>query len=133
VISPLGPSRTSAYGAMQVEAIGLQSAVQLGDRAQASRSMKYLSSHYADAPRAYLYALMVAKQLDQAARYLITELEDKELRQSILPDIQEYLPTPGTKAELEIEARWRSVIARKEVQAAIHKVGRVESYHLEAP
>jgi beta-barrel assembly-enhancing protease len=133
VISSLGSTRTSAYGAMQVEAIRLQSAAQLGDRAQLSRSMQYLSSHYADAPRAYLYALIVAKQLDQAAHYLITDLEDKELRQSILPDIQEYLPTPGTKAELEIEAQWRSIVARKEVQAAIHKVGRVESYHLEAP
>jgi hypothetical protein len=133
VIGPLGPTRTSAYGAMQVEAIRLQSAVQSGDRAQLSRSMQFLSSHHADAPRAYLYALIVAKRLDKAARYLITELEDKELRQSILPDIQEYLPTPGTKAELEIEAQWRSIVARKEVQAAIRKVGRVESYHLEAP
>jgi beta-barrel assembly-enhancing protease len=133
VMSPVGPTRTSAYGTMQVEAVRLQSAVELGDRAQLSRSMQYLSSHYADAPRAYLYALMVAKQLDRAAHYLITTLEDKELRQSILPDIQEYLPNPGSKTELEMEARWRSVIARKEVQAAIHKVGRVESYHLEAP
>jgi hypothetical protein len=133
IISPIGPTRTSAYGAMQVEAIRLQSAVQLGDRAQLSRSMQYLSSHQADAARAYLYALIVAKQLDRAARYLITELEDKELRQRFLPDVQEYLPAPGTKAELEIETQWRSVIARKEVQAAIHRVGRVESYRLEAP
>ncbi len=56
IISPIGPARTSAYGAMQVEAIRLQSAVQLGDGAQLSRSMQYLSSHQADAPRAYLYA-----------------------------------------------------------------------------
>jgi len=133
VISTLGPARTSPYGAMQVEAVKLQSAVQLGDRAQVSRSMQYLSSHQADAPRTYLYALIVAKQLDQAARYLITELKDEELRQSALLDIQEYLPTPGSEAELEIEAQWRSVIARKEVQAAVHKVGRVDSYHLESP
>jgi beta-barrel assembly-enhancing protease len=71
--------------------------------------------------------------LDQAARYLIAQLEDKELRQSILPDIQEYLPTPGPQVELDFEAQWRSIVARKEVQAAIHKVGRVQSYHLEAP
>jgi beta-barrel assembly-enhancing protease len=133
VISPVGPTRTSPYGAMQVEAIRLQSAVQLGEGAQLSRSMQFLSSHHADAPRAYLYALIVARRLDQAARYLISELEDKELRQSILPDVQEYLPTPGTKTELEIETQWRSIVARKEVQAAIRKVGRVESYHLEAP
>jgi hypothetical protein len=133
VIGPIGPTRTSAYGAMQVETIRLQAAVQLGDRAQLSRSMQYLGSHHADAPRAYLYALIVAKQLDQAARFLVTQLEDKSLRQSLLPDIQEYLPTPGSETELAIEKQWRSVIARKEVQTAIRKVGRVESYHLEAP
>ena len=133
VISTLGPARTSPYGAMHVEAVKLQSAVQLGDRTQQTRSMQYLSTHYADAPRTYLYALIVAKELDQAARYVITELNDKELRQSTLLDIQEYLPTPGSEAELEIEAQWRSVIARKEVQAAIHRVGRIESYHLESP
>lgn len=133
VIGPIGPTRTSGYGAMRVEVVRLRAAVQLGDRAQVSRSLAYLGVHRSDAPRAYLYALVVAKQTDQAARYLITELEDEDLRQGVLLDIQEYLPTPGTKTELEIEAQWRLVIARRDVQAAIHKVGRVESYHLEAP
>ncbi len=133
VINPIGPSRTSAYGAMQVEAVRLQTAVQLADHDQASRSLDYLSAHRSDAPRAYLYALIVAQQLDQAARFLISELDDKDLRENVLPDIQEYLPTPGTETELAIEAQWRAVIARQEVQAAIQKVGRVERYHLESP
>jgi hypothetical protein len=133
VIGPLGPSRTSAYGAMQVEAIRLQSAVQSGNHDQVSRSVAYLRAHRADAPRAYLYALIVAKQLVQAAGLLINQIEDKGLRQSVLADIQEYLPTPGSETELAIEAQWRSIVARREVQAAIHKVGRVGSYRLEAP
>jgi hypothetical protein len=133
VLGPVGPTRTSPYGAMQAEVHRLQSAVQLGDRDQMSRSMQYLRAHHADAPRAYLYGLIVANQLDQAAHYLITELEDKELRQNVLPEIQKYLPTPGTKTELELEARWQSVVARKEVQSVIHRVGRIESYHLEEP
>lgn len=133
VIGPLAPSRTSAYGAMQVEAIKLQAAVELGNHDQISRSLTYLRAHHADAPRAYLYALVVAKHVDQAVGFLITVLDDKELRQSILADIQEYLPTPGSQTELAIEAQWRAVIARKEVQAAIQKVGRVESYRLESP
>jgi beta-barrel assembly-enhancing protease len=133
VLGPVGPTRTSAYGAMQAEVLRLQAAVELEDRDQMSRSMQYLGSHHADAPRTYLYGLVVANRLDLAAHYLITELEDKDLRQSVLPEIQEYLPTPGTKTELEVETRWQSVIAGKEVQAAIHRVGRIESYHLEAP
>ena len=133
VLGPVGPTRTSPYGAMQAEVLRLQSAVQLEDRDRISSSMQYLRSHQADAPRTYLYGLIVANQLNQATHYLIKELEDTELRQSVLPEIQEYLPTPGTKTELEMEARWQSVIARKEVQAIVHKIGRIASYHLEAP
>jgi len=133
VLGPVGPTRTSPYGAMQAEVLRLQSAVELEDRDQTSRSMQFLRSHHADAPRTYLYGLIVANQLDQAAHYLITELEDVGLRQSVLPEVQEYLPNPGTKTELEMEARWQSVIARKEVQTVIHKVGRIERFNLEAP
>jgi hypothetical protein len=133
LIDPLVPSRTSAYGAMQVETIRLQSAIDLEDYNQASRSIQYLSAHRADATSTYLYTLIFAKHLDEAAHYVTTELENAELRQDTLLDIQEYLPTPGPETELEIERRWRSVVARKEVQAAIQKVGRVGSYHLEAP
>jgi hypothetical protein len=133
VIDPIGPTRTSAYGAMQVEVVRLQSAVELGDSGLVSHSMQYLRSHRRDAPRAYLFGLILTQQLDQAAQYLIAELKDPELRQGILADIQEYPPTPGTETELAIEALWRSVVARGDVQTVIHKVARVESYRLEAP
>jgi hypothetical protein len=79
------------------------------------------------------HTLIVAKELDQAARFLISQLEDKELRQSFLLESQEYLPTPGSETELAIEKQWRSIISHKEVQAAISKVARVEPYRLEAP
>jgi hypothetical protein len=132
VISRLSSTRTSASGAMQVEAIKLHSAVQTGDNDQASRSLQFLSEHRADSPDAYLNSLIAAKQLDLAAKYLVSELQDLDLRQNALGAIQGYSPRPGSETELEREARFRSVVSRKEVQAAIHKVGRVESYQLEA-
>jgi len=51
----------------------------------------------------------------------------------VLLGAQHYLATPDTDIQLDFERQWRSVNARKEVQAAIVKVGRVESYHLEPP
>jgi hypothetical protein len=56
-------------------------------------------------------------------------------REAALELIQDYLPMPGSQTPREIDnaARWRKTIARKEVQQAIHKVGRVERYHLEQP
>lgn len=133
VINPLGPTRTSPYGTMQVEAIRLQAAVELGDHDQVSRSLEFLRAHRADSPDAYLFALVVAKQTNLAANDLVTQLEDKDLRQTVLLEAQIYLPTPGPAEDLAVEAQWRSVLARKEVQAAIDKVGRIQSYQLESP
>jgi hypothetical protein len=133
VLSTIGPARVSSYGAIQLETVRLQAAVLLGDREQIARSSTYLSEHRADAPADYSVSLLATKKWDLAAAYVVSELEDPDLRQDALLDVQEYLPTPGTELETELEARWRSVVARKDVQAAIRKVGRVERYHLEAP
>jgi len=100
--------------------------------AQVTRSLQYLSEHRADSADAYLNSLIAAKQLDIAATYLVSELQDLDLRQNALGALQGYPSRPGSETEREREARFRSVVARKEVQAAIHKVGRVESYQLEA-
>jgi hypothetical protein len=133
VLSTIGPERTSPYGTMQVEIVKLQAAILLGAADQISRSSKYLSEHRADSPADYLVSLLAANQLDLAAAYLVSELQDRKTRQDALLDVQEYLPTPSSELETQLEARWRSVVARKEVQSAIRKVGRIESYPLEAP
>jgi beta-barrel assembly-enhancing protease len=133
VIGPVGRTRTGPYGAMQVEAVRLEAAVELGDHDLETRSLQYLSEHRADAPDAYINSLVAAKQLDQAALYLIAQLKDEDRRGDVLLGAQNYLATPGPDIQLDFDRQWRSVNARKEVQAAIVKVGRVESYHLEPP
>jgi hypothetical protein len=124
---------TNAYGAMQLEWVRLDAAVQLGDQVQVSKSMEYMSGHSADAPNAYMKALRSTKQLDRLGELLVAELKDPNERQDTLLNIQHYTSVPGTHREMEDAALWRKVIARNEVQAAIKKVGRVESYHLEQP
>jgi hypothetical protein len=32
---------------------------------------------------------------------------------------------------MNMDAQWRAIIARRDVQAAVHRVGRVETYRLE--
>jgi beta-barrel assembly-enhancing protease len=124
---------TSPYGAMQLESVRLEAAVQLGDRSQISSSLRYLKNHSADAPGAYLDALLSMNDQDRAADVLAGQLLDPHQRQESLTRVQDYVLPPQTPRGMEITSRWRQVIARKEVQTAIHKVGRVESYHLEAP
>jgi len=124
---------TSPFGAMQLESVRLEAAQQLRDTQQVRRSLDYLRAHRADAPSDYVDSFIVVNVLDQAARVLIAQLLDKDQRQNALLNVQGFAPTPGTPRDVELEARRRKVIARPEVQAAIHEVGRAESYKLEAP
>lgn len=123
----------SAYGLMQMEGVRLEAAVQMGDTGQVQRSLKYLRVHRLDAPLTYQFALVVAGQTDLAARELVAQLLDTGQRQMALLSVQTFTPTPGTPWEMELNAKIHAVIAKPEVQRAIEKVGRVESYRLEGP
>jgi hypothetical protein len=122
---------TSTYGAMQLEWVRLDAAVQLG--VQVSNSMEYMSAHSAAAPNAYMKALRSTNHLDRLGELLVAALMDPNERQDTLANIQNYAAIPGTPWEKDNAAQWRKAIARKEVQAAVRKVGRIESYHLEQP
>jgi hypothetical protein len=124
-------ARTSPFGAMQLEEVRLDAAYQLGDSKQVERSLQYLRLHRRDAPSSYVDALITVNQLDRAAHELVAELRDTGERQEALPGIQAFAPTPGTPRDVDFDAERQAVIARPDVQAAIRKVGRVESYPLE--
>lgn len=120
----------SPFGAMQMEGVRLDVASEEGDAAQVERSLHYLHAHRGDAPFAYLSALVMANRIDRAARELREQLAGRDTRQQALESVQTYLPEPGTPRQLEMRARWQSLIARRDVQAAIARVGRVQSYEL---
>ncbi|MGD0491679.1 MAG: hypothetical protein ABSC32_09045 [Steroidobacteraceae bacterium] len=122
----------SPFGAMQIEKVRLQAAVQLGDAGQVKRSLEYLRTHRADSPGTYEDALIAANDLDRAARVLVHRLADANERQAALASVQEYAPEPEGPVAATLDARLRAVIARQEVQRAINRVGRVERYDLEA-
>jgi tetratricopeptide (TPR) repeat protein len=124
-------AKTSSYGAMQLEKVRLNAASQLGDSSQAARSMQYLEMHRADLPDAYEDALIYVNQLDRAAKLLLERLRDENQRSQALADVQTYAAPLRTPRQVEYYARWRTVLARRDVQAAIQQVGRVEEYKLE--
>jgi beta-barrel assembly-enhancing protease len=121
----------SPYGQMRVEGVQLDIATQEEDAAQVERSLSYLRAHRGDAPLSYLSALVVANQLDHAAEELRRQLLDPNTRQDALGNVQTYEPEQATPRDLEMRRRWQSVLARPDVQHAIARVGRVESYDFE--
>lgn len=125
-------AKPSPYGAMQMESVRADAAYQLGDVKQVDRSLHYLRVHRAEAPGAYEAALIAVGQLDRAAHELVAELVNTTERQDALLSIQTFASAPGTPRDIDLAARRRAVIARPEVQAEIGKVGRIESYAVEA-
>ena len=123
---------TSPYGASAVEMVRLDAAVQLTDSTQAERSLRFIRTHRADSPSDYVYALILVNQPDRAAEELIAQLRNPHQRQNALLFVQTYAPATGTPRELDLDARQRAVVARRDVQTAIRKVGRVETYRLES-
>jgi beta-barrel assembly-enhancing protease len=121
----------SPYGQMRVEGVRLDVATQEGDAAQVERSLSYLRVHRGEAPTSYLSALIIANQPDRAAEELRRQLLDTDTRQNALGNVQTYTPEQATPRDLEMRARWQSVLARPDVQHAIAKVGRVQSYDME--
>jgi beta-barrel assembly-enhancing protease len=124
-------SGLSPYGTMQLEGVRLDAAVQEGDAAQVKRSLSYLGAHRSDAALTYLSALIIANELDRAAQELRRQLAEPATRQEALGVVQTYALEPATPRDLEMRARWQSVLARPDVQQAIDKVGRTDSYDLE--
>jgi hypothetical protein len=72
------------------------------------------------------------KDVDAAAKWLIERLEDRDLRSAALLRIQEYAVPRETTRQAELRKRRREMMARADVQAEIRKVGRIESYKIEA-
>ncbi len=124
--------KISPYGLMQEASVRLDAAVQLGDTEQTEKWLTFIRDHRVDAPRTYQTALLLLDRQDTAAEWLIERTEDKDQRAETLLSIQEYATPLRTPRQVELDKRSRALIARPDVQAAIRKVGRIESYNLEA-
>jgi tetratricopeptide (TPR) repeat protein len=124
--------KMSPNGMMQMEGVRLDAASQLGDPSQVASSLQYLEIHRADAPESYWDALVLVNQPDHAAQFLIERLRDGDQRAAALLSIQDFASGPRTRREIAFDTRRNSVLARKDVQAAIRQVGRIESFHIEA-
>jgi hypothetical protein len=116
---------------MQEAAVRLDVAIQLDNAAEKEKWSGFIKEHRLDAPRSYDDALLRMNDLDGAAKWLIERLEDKDLRSSALLSIQDYAVPRETMRQAELRKKRRALLDRGDVQTAIAKVGRIESYKIE--
>jgi tetratricopeptide (TPR) repeat protein len=126
----LDVEKTSPYGQSQLETVHLCAALQLGDKDAAASALNYLKDHQADSPRTYQSALVLVGDYDGAAALLIQRLNDPSMRADALTEVQNYMDPADLEWPVKSRERFRVVVNRDDVQKAIHKVGRIESFNL---
>jgi tetratricopeptide (TPR) repeat protein len=120
--------KPSLYGRMRVEGMRLRAALALKDQPLAERALKYLREHEIDAPATLQSALIETGRHDEAAKLLAQRLADPLERGDALEDLQDFYELPATKVVQQWRKQWKVFMARRDVRAAIDKVGRIERY-----
>jgi len=123
----------SPYGRMQLESVKLKIALGRQDKTATADAMGYLREHRADAIATWQDALLLHGDLDEAAALLIERLGKPAWRNDALVAMQHYAEVTETPLEKLLHQRWNTVTARDDVQAAMQKVGRVETFGMTAP
>ncbi len=116
----------SPYGRMQLQYVRFRAYLQLGNAREADNVLAYLREHRDDAEDTWQLALIDAGDFDGAAALLITRLQDPDKRYEALGEVQEFLPLPRLPNQAEELERWKRLVARADVAAAIDEVGRRE-------
>ena len=130
-ISELG--ELAPFGRMQMEAAKSAAALQLGDSTAAATALQYIQDHKDDAPQTVAEELVRAGKPAEAAAILIARLTNPDTRFESLMNLQDYELPPGPPLDMEWRSRWRAMIARRDVQKALAKVGKIEHYDLQPP
>jgi hypothetical protein len=101
-----------------------------GDSAAAARWLEKVRAGSKDNEAAHTRALLCLDRLDEAEALLLKRLAGDD-PEEVLRKVQDYRLGPGlTATQKLIDDRFRAVVARPAVQAAIAKVGRTLSLPL---
>lgn len=120
----------SPFGKGFSDLIALRAALQLKDTAAAEAARERLLVQREENPMLYREALLLDNRMDDAAASLIQQLADPVLRMDALFDLQDLRDTPPLPESVALEARYRELKQRADVQAAVRRVGRIDAYPL---
>jgi tetratricopeptide (TPR) repeat protein len=126
-LAVLEPSDLSVMGRLVVAGLRGCAAQAAGDTKGAEAARDYLAAHAADSPAQALQARVCMGDTDEAAQLLIGLLDHPISRLDALTDVQALKRPPAPPAHPNDEDRWAAVLARTDVQAAIAKVGSIET------
>ena len=131
-LSELRHADFNALGAMRLERIRYCRSLDLDDRPAADKALAYLDAHHPDSESEYGEALLCKGDMDGAAASLIAQLADEHSRAASLLGVQIFrLDRPLTPFDVKDYERRSRLAARADVQAAIARLGRINTYQLD--
>jgi len=123
-------SRVSGAGSMSRASVKHCAAVLKGDRDGAAQALAYLREHREDNLSSYLWALIWANHLDEAAKSVIGRLASQDDRDQMLYDMQEFIEPKALPTHVQLNERWQALMARDDVRKALDEVGRRQRYEI---
>ncbi|MFA6985115.1 MAG: hypothetical protein WC213_02760 [Arenimonas sp.] len=123
-------SRVSGFGSMEQVAAKLCAAVLKGDQDGAAQALTYLREHREDNQNSYLWALIWANQMDEAAKSVIERLASQDDRDQMLYDMQDFIEPNALPAHVQLNERWHQLMVRDDVRKALDEVGRRQRYEI---
>jgi transglutaminase-like putative cysteine protease len=132
-LAKLDRNSASEFGRQMMAAVALESAIQLGDNAEAARQIEYLGAHSQIDPSSYLFGLLSLDRIDEAVAQTIRMLADVEQQTSVLMAAQTYPVGKSSAARQRTYQRWRQVLERPAVHEAIRRIGSIGTYQWTNP
>ncbi|WP_448132932.1 hypothetical protein [Stenotrophomonas rhizophila] len=99
----------------------------LGDTARSAQARQWLQANQDEGRSVYVNVLLEEQRTDEAARWVITELQSPRRRQDLLEVMQDFRALPPMPADVDNDARWEALLKRPDVRAALERVGRRET------
>lgn len=118
----------SGYGRMVQTLVQLRAAVQKRDATAAERALTYLRAHRTDSETLLLSGLIYGERMDEAEQLLLELLASASEREEVLRWLQDFREAELLPGDRVWRARKAELIARRSVQEAVNKVGRIERY-----
>lgn len=123
--------RMSPFGRMVQASVQHRAALALGDQEAADAALGYLRDNREQGESVYAEALLDRGQDDAAAAALVANLENPVERGDTLYSVQRF--RDSASLEPARDARWRAMLEREDVQAAINRHGRLLELPIHAP
>lgn len=120
----------SGYGQAAQALIRFAAARERGDATAAAAGRAVIVAQRQDARLFYREMLLEEGDLDGAAAVLIEQLRSPLERSDALASLQDMRVYPSLPGDVRIDAAWRELKQRSDVQAEVSRVGRIERYDL---